>query len=170
LPEEIEGVLVSNMLRVPPLRRRKEDIPDIVNQHLFFSAQDRGGEIKGVSSEFLDALADYDWPGNDMELAQVLDRASKLSGRQPMLLIEHLPEALGGAAEMSTKTLPSYREYRDSALSGVEKAYLLDVIEHSRGDHKIAENITGLSRSRMYELLSKYDLTFKSVARKNRRR
>lgn len=167
LPEVVADALTVNMLRVPPLRRRKEDIPDIVSQRLLERALNLGGDVKGVSSGFLDALADYDWPGNDVELAQVLDRACTRSGRQPMLFLEHLPEALGGAPEVVPGILPGYREYRDSALSGAEKAYLLDVIEQSQGNHKIAESITGLSRSRLYELLSKYDLTFKGAARKN---
>jgi two-component system NtrC family response regulator len=126
-----------------------------------------------MSDGFIKALQDHNWPGNDAELSSVLEKVCAFSTRQPMLLREHLPESLGGrmtdkASRNPIGMFPNYREFRENLLAGAERAYLLDVIEFSEGNHTRAEEMTGLSRSRLYELLSKYGLTFKSVSRKNK--
>jgi two-component system NtrC family response regulator len=173
IPKPLAELLAANKLRIPPLRRRKEDIPEMASRLLLRKGFDGAGDVKGMSAEFLRALMQYSWPGNDAELASVLDRVCLFSSRQPMLLPEHLPESMGGSmcdreSPDAMDMFPTYREHRESMLSGAERSYLIDVIELSKGNHKKAEAITGLSRSRLYELLSKYGLTFKSVSGKKK--
>jgi len=168
LPDQIAAVLAANMLRVPPLRRRKEDIPDIAHAFVFDWALKNGGDVKGLSQGLLEALDAYDWPGNDVELIKTLEQAAQRAGRQHLLLVDHLPTRLGGVGDPVDNALPAYRDFRDRMLESAERAYLEDVIEQSGGSHKKAELITGLSRSRLYELLSNHGLTFKSATRKTR--
>lgn len=62
-------------LSVPPLRERKEDIP-VLTEHLIIKFNRKlGKRVKGVSSEALQLLVNYDWPGNVRELENVLERA-----------------------------------------------------------------------------------------------
>jgi two-component system NtrC family response regulator len=172
-PKRLAEVLIANTLRIPPLRRRKGDIPEAAHRRLMDMAKKGGADVKGMSDGFIKALQDHNWPGNDAELSSVLEKVCAFSTRQPMLLREHLPESLGGrmtdkASRNPIGMFPNYREFRENLLAGAERAYLLDVIEFSEGNHTRAEEMTGLSRSRLYELLSKYGLTFKSVSRKNK--
>jgi len=84
-----------NVVRVvlPPLRRRKEDIPLLVEQFIehFNRLQDK--HLRGVSGEALSLLMAHDWPGNVRELENVIERAFILC-REGIIQIGHLSEEL----------------------------------------------------------------------------
>ena len=65
------------VLTVPPLRKRKEDIP--VLAEYFLERIDYGDKPKYLSPEVLESLTDYDWPGNVRELRNVIERTALLS-------------------------------------------------------------------------------------------
>src|SRR5581483_8997485 len=51
-------------IRVPPLRDRREDIPELANYFLFRFDRELGLDLRGFAPEALDVLHAYDWPGN----------------------------------------------------------------------------------------------------------
>ncbi len=63
-------------ITLPPLRERKEDIPDFVGFFVRSISQERGLNITSVSPKVLSAFENYRWPGNIRELRNVLERAS----------------------------------------------------------------------------------------------
>jgi formate hydrogenlyase transcriptional activator len=62
-------------IRVPPLRDRREDIPQLVTFFLAGFARKFGKRITGISPETMERLASYAWPGNVRELQNVIERA-----------------------------------------------------------------------------------------------
>jgi transcriptional regulator with PAS, ATPase and Fis domain len=99
-----------NVVRVelPPLRRRKEDIPILVN--LFINRFNRLQQksIEGISGDALSMLMAHHWPGNVRELENIIERAFIMCGAEH-IGIEHLPEELtahssgkGGGTSMKT--------------------------------------------------------------------
>ena len=62
-------------IEVPPLRDRREDIPDLVEYFVDRCARKVGKNIKGVTKESLDLLRSYSWPGNIRELQNVIERS-----------------------------------------------------------------------------------------------
>ena len=66
-------------IHVPPLRKRKEDIPPLVNYFLKIYATKMGKTFKGVSKSEMDNLMQYDWPGNIRELENIIERGAILS-------------------------------------------------------------------------------------------
>ena len=64
-------------LRLPPLRERKEDIPDLV-RHFMEMTQSEGLVIKSLNVEAVQRLYDYDWPGNVRELENLVRRVAAL--------------------------------------------------------------------------------------------
>ncbi|OPY12386.1 MAG: Transcriptional regulatory protein ZraR [Syntrophus sp. PtaB.Bin138] len=84
-----------NVMRVelPPLRRRKEDIPFLVEQFVarFNGLQQKS--IQGIAVEALSLLMAYDWPGNIRELENVIERAFILCN-EGLIGISHLPGEL----------------------------------------------------------------------------
>jgi PAS domain S-box-containing protein len=84
-----------NVVRVelPPLRRRKEDIPLLVEQFINRFDRLQGRFIQGIATEALSLLMAHDWPGNVRELENVIERAFILC-REELIGIEHLPESL----------------------------------------------------------------------------
>lgn len=74
-------------LRVPPLRERRSDIPQLVLFFLERACQKFGKKIETVSQEALDHLMAYDWPGNIREMQNVIERGVVLS-RGPVLTLD----------------------------------------------------------------------------------
>ncbi|MDR2400207.1 MAG: sigma-54 dependent transcriptional regulator [Deferribacteraceae bacterium] len=70
-------------LELPPLRERKEDLPELVNFFVEKYSETNHRPLKAVSEEALDALKAFDWPGNVRELEHTIERAVVLSkGRE----------------------------------------------------------------------------------------
>ncbi|MFH1135825.1 MAG: sigma 54-interacting transcriptional regulator [Pseudomonadota bacterium] len=91
-------------LELPPLRRRKEDLPLLADQfvHRFNRLQNKS--VQGITSEALSLLMAHDWPGNVRELENVIERAFILRG-EGRIGLENLPEELtsrGGDAAPGT--------------------------------------------------------------------
>ncbi len=84
-----------NVVRIelPPLRRRKEDIPLLAEQFVKRFNRIQGKSISGVSAEALSLLMAHDWPGNVRELENVIERAFVLCN-SGQISIEHLPVEL----------------------------------------------------------------------------
>jgi PAS domain S-box-containing protein len=80
-------------LYIPPLRRRREDIPLLVDHFLDRLAQRHDRPRVNLSEAALDRLMTHDFPGNVRELENTLEHASVLCGPGP-ILPEHLPERL----------------------------------------------------------------------------
>lgn len=100
LPAMIEaGVFRSDLfyrlhvvdLRLPPLRERKEDIPELVGFFVRRFNQEKGVRIMDVSPRAMEALIEYRWPGNIRELRNVLERAIIFCDDE-VIDISHLPQ------------------------------------------------------------------------------
>jgi len=84
-----------NVVRVelPPLRRRKEDIPLLTEQFIHHFNRLQGRSVCGITAEALALLMAHDWPGNVRELENVIERAFILC-REGDIDIRHLPDEL----------------------------------------------------------------------------
>jgi two-component system NtrC family response regulator len=170
-------------ITLPPLRGRTEDVQELATYYLAKLSERYGRGMKGFSPEFLDTLLDYDWPGNVRELINALERAIAAAGDSPTLFPTYLPteirikvkrdqvgEADEGiktlrpaAAGLRRRSLPTIQEHREASVGEAERQYLEELITHTEGDIKEACRVSGLSRSRLYGLLKKHDISTKSL-------
>jgi len=171
--EDLLFRLQSLTIELPPLRERSIDIIELVKFHVTRLCERNRGETKSVSPDLFDALQAYTWPGNVRELVNTLEGALAVAGEDPILFSKHLPVHIRvhlarrsvdvnkknssnpDTALDLNKSFPDFRAYRQSS----EKNYLQKLISYSKRDIKRACQISGLSRSRLYELLSKYRLS-----------
>jgi DNA-binding NtrC family response regulator len=87
------------LMRIPPLRERKEDIPRLVETFLtHFASQNGGGKTPGISKEALDLCRSYEWPGNVRHLRSAIEYASVMSAGET-ILPRHLPPYLAKKRE-----------------------------------------------------------------------
>jgi PAS domain S-box-containing protein len=102
-----------NVVRVelPPLRRRKEDIPLLADQFIQRFNRTQGRDVGGITVEALSLLMGHSWPGNVRELENVIERSFVLC-RDGLIDIEHLPEELT-AAFTRRPARPNMRAARD---------------------------------------------------------
>jgi len=145
-------------IEVPPLRKRKEDIPGLVSYFIaLFSAQN-GKRSKTVSVEALAYFLAYDWPGNVRELRNMVERLVIMTPRD-VIGPEDLPpplrpkEPASGAEEIQReKTL---KEARDA----FERAFILaELRAHDGNVTRTAEKL-GIERSHLYRKLKSYGIT-----------
>ena len=105
-----------NVVRVelPPLRRRKEDIPLLVEHFIERFNRLRHKSIRGITGEALSLLMAHHWPGNIRELENVIERAFILCDR-PHIGIAHLSEELTahGKSKVYSPGIRSARELLD---------------------------------------------------------
>lgn len=135
---------------VPPLRERREDLPDLIQYFLkkYSSPENK----KNLSQEAFQKLLDYDWPGNIRELEHVIQRAVTIT---PLDTI--LPEHLNlGVRVPSTGTTFDFNE--QITLEELEKRYIQYIyLKTSRNKVKTAE-VLGIDRKTLYSKLGKYGM------------
>jgi len=163
----------TSRIHLPPLREHTEDIEDIALHHLARLCRHNNIGIKGMSPEFIKALKLFEWPGNVRELVNTLESSLINALHDPVLLPIHLPinirvSAARSEIEKSSSNgkpisrkkqnedhFPSYRKYAETN----EKNYIEELMSQYRGDIQGACKTSGLSRSRLYALMKKHDIS-----------
>jgi len=144
-------------IRLPSLRERKDDIPELVEH--FLIRLTAGKEPKTLSKECRDALIAYDWPGNVRELENVIERGVIMSD-DGVLTPEDLPEKVlqGGRGRGSLII-----DTPGMTLDELEREYILKVLHHTSGQKKRASEILGINPSTLYRKLLAYGLLHESA-------
>ncbi len=165
--------LRSVVIDLPPLRERTEDIMGLAMHFMVKSCRRNGLGTKGFSPEFFEMLTGYSWPGNVRELMNAIDRAVATAKNEPTLFPIHLPLHIRSRLARdsvkqkdrksttadSSPSFQSFREFRNTAVADAENKYLGGLLQHANGDIREACNISQLSRSRLYGLLKKHNLS-----------
>jgi DNA-binding NtrC family response regulator len=143
-------------IRLPPLRERKSDIPDLARHLLARAARRPVEQVAGLlSSEVLGMLKEHDWSGNVRELANVMERAFILAGGGPIT-----PAHLQLVRRPSTAAPVGFAAPDDDTprtLEEIEMAHLLRVLEKHRGSKTAAAAELGISLKTMYNKLNRLE-------------
>ena len=140
-------------IQTPPLRERREDIPDLVEyfiQNHDFSMRIR----KKVSREAMRKLIAYDWPGNVRELKNVVERAIILSGASRSIGSRHL--TFRGCSQEPSGFQLDLPAASEPTLEELEAAYLKMLLEKHSGHRATVARIMGISERQVYRLIRKY--------------
>ena len=137
-------------IKIPPLRKRKEDIPILVNYFLKKLGKKMGKEIQSVSPEFINILKEYSWPGNVRELQNVIERALNLA-RKPILNIDCIPDYLKDSRETPVDIFGELLP-----LSKMEKNLIKQTLIKCHGNKSKAANLLGIGRGTLYRKLKFY--------------
>jgi DNA-binding NtrC family response regulator len=148
-------------IRLPPLRERRSDIPDLA-RHLLARAARRPLEQVAdlLTPEAIDALLEHEWPGNVRELANVMEHAYIIAGGQP-ITPDHLPHHIralpGGPPTLSLTPGPVAAGAAPAGartLREVEMEHVLRVLEKHGGSKAAAAAELGISLKTMYNKLN----------------
>ena len=135
-------------LRVPSLRERREDLPQLVDFFVSLYAAKHGRDVKKVSPEVLALLREYDFPGNVRELGNTIERAAIVATSERLELSD-LPESIRAAVESQQNRA------RPRSLAEVEAAYVQETLTSTKGNKAEAARILGISRKNLYERLAR---------------
>lgn len=150
-------------IRLPPLRERRSDIPDLARHLLARAARrpmDQVAELLGP--EAVDVLLEYHWPGNVRELANVMEHAYILSGGKT-ITADHLPHHIQAPAAVPA-TLPITPKLTKldapppasmpRTLRDIEMEHVLRVLEKHGGNKPAAAAELGISLKTLYNKLN----------------
>jgi two-component system response regulator GlrR len=136
-------------IEMPPLNRRREDIPLLVAHFLARMAKDSGAR-KIYAPEAVELLATADWPGNIRQLQNVVRQNVALS-QTPIIPVELVQQSLGGGQGK----LPSFDEARDE----FTRSYLSQILQITGGNVSQAARLAKRNRTDFYKLLGRHQLT-----------
>jgi DNA-binding NtrC family response regulator len=133
------------LIRVPPLRDRRQDIPLLV-EHFAKSAGARLGQYVTFSAPALARLRQYDWPGNVRELENVVERLV-VSARAPVV------EAADIALDVTPTTSAGVHPFTDlPTLDELERRYLVFALQRFRGNRTRTAAALGIDRRTLYRM------------------
>ena len=148
-------------VHLPPLRQRREDIPDLVRLFL----QRAGSPITDVGGRNLERLSGYHWPGNVRELRNVITRAVALAPAGARF--DELPILLRPAPAEERETARAdrpYHEAKEELVRRFDVDYLGDLMRRAAGNVSQAARLAGLERKYLYKLLERAGLRVKGGA------
>jgi len=124
-------------IRMPALRERIQDLPELIDHFARSIAADLGVTPPRIAESELMRLSQYDWPGNIRELKNVIERC---------LLLNHQPsQSLPGCASVVGNDAPD-NDGDDLTLESVERRHILRVLDMENGNKSAAARLLGVSR------------------------
>ena len=139
-------------IEVPPLNRRRDDIPMLVKHFASKSAREQNAGEKLVAKDAMTALLNYSWPGNIRELEHVIERAVILSSDE--IDLESLPAKV--QASLNSHNISENGHLRPT-LDDMERSYVVEILESVDDDKVAAANILGIDLSTLYRKLKRYE-------------
>ena len=159
--------LTALTIEVPPLRERKEDIPVLANYFLNKIVRILHKETPVISGEAMKFLMEYYYPGNIIELKNLIERMALLS-KDKILDVEQLPleiKTKSGIVENKTVVgvgpLKEILEQEIYSLEEVERVVIAIALQKTRWNKQETSKILGIGRTTLYEKIRKYGLDTK---------
>jgi PAS domain S-box-containing protein len=139
-----------NVIRVelPPLRRRKEDIPLLVEQFVSRFNHLHAKSIRGVTADALSLLMAHNWPGNVRELENVIERSFILC-EHGLINIQHLPEELT-ARDATRVVSPNMKTDREM----LDRQAILSALEKNSFNRSAAAKYLGIHKSTLFRKIN----------------
>jgi DNA-binding NtrC family response regulator len=144
-------------IRLPPLRERRDDIPELARHLVARSARRSFDQVADLlASDAAAAIQDYDWPGNVRELANAMEYALILS-RGQRILAEHLPHQVrSGRARAVAGTIGpvTAADGEKRTLRAIEMEHILRTLEKNKGHKPQTAQELGISLKTLYNKLN----------------
>ncbi|MDQ1334495.1 MAG: two-component system, NtrC family, response regulator AtoC [Thermodesulfobacteriota bacterium] len=138
-------------ITLPPLRTRRDDIPLLVRYFLGKYSRAFAKEVKGVSSQVMEILSRYPFPGNVRELENIIERAIALS-EETELSVRDLP------SDLRELSISSLEKDHWLSLEEKEKEYIREVLIKTDYNRNLAAEILGLPRTTLWRKMKRFDL------------
>jgi len=151
-------------LKLPPLRKMKEDIPLMVEHFITHMSRRKGKAAPTISDEAMQCLCSYKWPGNVRELENLVERLLILKEGE-VVTSQDLPERLVDNRQVQRAANAVQTLSRDGVdlnmmLDEIENNMIVQALELSRGVKSKAASLLGLNRTTLIEKMKKKAINF----------
>ena len=133
-------------LVLPPLRDRREDIPELAEHFIRKYSALAKKNVTGAAPEVLDLFQKHTWPGNVRELENVIERAVALNTKSK-IMVEDLPESV-----LAPKAPVGL------SLEEMERRHIMQVLQETKGNMKAAAGLLGIDRKTLYRKAAEYGI------------
>ncbi len=151
-------------IHIPALRNRKSDIPILVNHFIEKHSQLNEKNIKSISSEALDYLMKYEYPGNIRELENIIERAVVLC-RNEFIIKSDLPNQIGKILEKNIFDPTDLKDSYETKVKSFEREIIIEALSRTKGNKSAAARLLNITerhlRSRIDILEMKNNLNKK---------
>lgn len=145
--------LNSFVIQLPPLRERKEDIPQLINYYVGFFAKKLGKTIVGVDEKVYERLGDYHFPGNVRELKNMLEQAIILCDE------EILKNKYFNCLRKNQTNIPAaHASNGNLELETIEKNTILQALKNCKFNKSKASRLLNISRQALDRKIQKYQI------------
>lgn len=151
---------------MPPLRKRKEDIPLLVTHFLENYCNKMGRQMKRIVPEVIDVLESYPWPGNVRELENVIERVVAIEERETITKGSLPNEMLQPSEKQDTTPVLQQGFDLNAVMDEISSGYVKQALQFSKGNLKETANILGINYRSLRYLVEKHGL--KNVNRENK--
>jgi DNA-binding NtrC family response regulator len=141
-------------IHVPPLRKRREDIPLLVNHALGKYAAEMDCAIPMISEPAMLRLVGYNWPGNVRELFNVVQRMAVMAGGES-IAISHVPEEIRSSESEDASDVGSLAGI---GLDKLEKEAIRQTLAMTGGNRENTANLLGIGERTLYRKLKEYGI------------
>ena len=156
--ESMAAILGTIRIELPSLRQRKEDIAILAQMFLEENNDDIRWQRTGFSSEALDALVRYDWPGNLDELEQIIAEAHK-TGASLLITTGDLPNRIRNTFDAASQAPANDKPINlESFLQSIERELIERALRLARGNKSKAAELLGMTRPRLYRRMEQFGL------------
>ncbi len=146
-------------LEIPPLRERREDIPQMVHFFMARLANDMKKSIKSIEDDLMDYLLQYDYPGNIRELKNMIERLIVLSS-DGILRKDDLYLEQRGKAQFQIQSLKAFRNQS-------EKQYIERILKHTEGHLTQTAEILDITRRQLFNKIQELEIDSEQYKGKN---
>jgi transcriptional regulator with PAS, ATPase and Fis domain len=149
---------------VPPLRSRREDIPDLARQFLAEASMELGKSVRGISEEAMALLRGHSWPGNVRELKNAIRKATLLA--TDLIAPEHLPAlAPAASAAAAAAKIPhfsedlSLKETAELAMEEAARQAIVRALRASKGNKSQAARLLRTDYTTLHSKMKRYGIS-----------
>jgi len=151
-------------LELPPLRKRKEDIPLLADHFVARFNRIQGRDLRGVTAETMAILMAHDFPGNVRELENIIEHAFVLCTASTEIYPHCLPDYLSGGTRCETAYFPIR-----AARKTVEAQLILEALERNQGSRNAAAQELGMHKSTLFRKMRALNLQYASSHRRRKK-
>lgn len=143
------------IIEVPPLRKRREDLPMFIDFFFDKQSKEQNKKINSIEPEVMDFLLSYNYPGNIRELKNIVERLVVLS-EDGMIIKDNLPENKLSCdyTSINNDTIIPLRDFRRK----IETEYISKVLSLCQGSITEAAKILDISRRQLFNKVTQYNL------------
>ena len=143
------------MIRMPPLRERRDDIPLLIEHFLKEAEEVHSKTPVTITPEAIRKLTAYQWPGNARELRSVVDQMIVLAD-EPRIDVDNLPEYIRGSTDIVVAAGPSTAGL---TMDQMERIHIINTLKLNSGNRERTAKMLGIGSRTLYRKLREYGLT-----------